>query len=136
MILGEADPMATGFAGSRTIVRIHSVRTQKKSGQTSGEDRYYLSSQESRERTPEEWIDLSRSHWAGVENRNHWRRDATLGEDGSRMGNARALANLALLRSVNLRLLSAEGTPDWLPAKRERLAAHPASAMQLLRSKS
>ena len=136
MILGDADPMATGFVGSRTIVRIHSVRTQKKSGQTSGEDRYHLSSQEMQERTPEEWIDLSRSHWAGVENRNHWRRDATLGEDRSRLCNARALANLALLRSVNLRLLSAEGTSDWLPEKRERLAAHPASAMQLLRSKS
>ena len=107
MILGDADPMATGFVGSRTIVRIHSVRTQKKSGQTSEEDRYYLSSQESRERTPEEWINLSRSHWAGVENRNHWRRDATLGEDRSRLGNARALTNLALLRSVNLRLINA-----------------------------
>ena len=43
--------------------------------------------------------------------------------------------NLALLRSVNLRLLSSENSDDWLPAKKERLAANPASALALLRLK-
>ena len=127
--------MATGFPGSRAIVHIRSTRTEKKSGKSSEEDRYYLTSQEPHERTPEGWIELSRSHWAGVENRNHWRRDATLGEDRTRLRQGRALMNLALLRSVNLRLLSSEGGDDWLPAKKERLAAHPASAMALLRAK-
>jgi predicted transposase YbfD/YdcC len=127
--------MATGFFGSRAIVHIRATRTVKKSGSTSVEDRYYLSSQEPPERTPEGWIDLSRSHWAGVENRNHWRRDASLGEDRTRLRNPRALANLALLRGANLRLLSAEGAEDWLPAKKERLAANPASALALLRKR-
>lgn len=127
--------MATGFVGSRAIVRIRATRTVKKSGSTSIEDRYYLSSQEPSERTPEGWIDLSRSHWAGVENRNHWRRDASLGEDRTRLRNPRALANLALLRGANLRLLSADGSDDWLPAKKERLAANPASALALIRKR-
>jgi hypothetical protein len=35
-------------------------------------------------------------HWAGVENRNHWRRDACLGEDRTRSRNANVLINLAL----------------------------------------
>jgi predicted transposase YbfD/YdcC len=125
--------MATGFCGSRSLVHIHSTRIEKKSGKTSQEDRYYLSSQEPCERTPEGWIDLSRAHWAGVENRNHWRRDATLGEDRTRLHRGRALINLALLRSVNLRLLTSEPDEDWLPAKTERLAAHPTSALALLR---
>ena len=99
------------------------------------ENRCYLSSQEPCERTPEGWIDLSRAHWAGVENRNHWRRDATLGEDRTRLHQGRALMNLALLRSVNLRLLSGEACEDWLPAKTERLAAHPTSALALLRKR-
>lgn len=131
-----AEPMATGFPYSRTIVRIQSRRTQKKSGNSSEENRYYLSSQDLGERTPEGWINLSREHWAGVENRNHWRRDASLGEDRTRLGNARALMNLALLRSVNLRLLSAAGPDDWLPAQKERLAANPVAALALVRAKS
>jgi hypothetical protein len=72
-----AEPIATGFAFSRTIVSIQSQRTQKKTGQSTQENRYYLSSQELAERTPERWINLSRQHWAGVENRDHWRRDAS-----------------------------------------------------------
>ena len=128
--------MATGFAGSRSIVRIRSRRTVKKIGQTTEEDRYYLASQEMAERTPEGWINLSRDHWAGVENRNHWRRDASLGEDRTRLGNGRALMNLALLRSVNLRLLAAAGSDEWLPAQKEHIAANPASAMAVLRTKS
>jgi predicted transposase YbfD/YdcC len=127
--------MATGIAGSRSLVHIHSTRTKKKSGKKSEEDRYYLSSQDPGERTPEGWIDLSRAHWAGVENRNHWRRDATLGEDRTRLHQGRALMNLALLRSVNLRLLATEPDEDWLPAQTERLAAHPTSALALLRQR-
>lgn len=127
--------MAAGFPASRTLVRIRSTRTEKKSGKTSVENRYYLSSQEAGERTAEGWIELSRSHWAGVENRNHWRRDASLGEDRTRLRNGNALMNLALLRSVNLRLLSTEDNDDWLPARKERLAADPASAFALLRAK-
>lgn len=135
MSLCAAEPMATGFPYSRVIVRIRSTRTEKKSGKESVEDRYYLSSQPMGERTPEGWINLSRSHWAGVENRNHWRRDASLGEDGTRLQNGRALINLALLRSAGLRLSAMDGSDDWLPAKKERLAAHPASALALLRAK-
>jgi len=130
-----AEPMATGFPYSRTIVKIRSTRIEKKSARQSIEDRYYLSSQESGERTPEDWINLSRSHWAGIENRNHWRRDASLGEDRTRLQNPGALINLALLRSVNLRLISSESCDDWLPAHKERLAAHPNSALTLLRKK-
>ena len=108
-------------------MRIESRRTIKKTGVSTEESRYYLASQEATERPPEGWIDLSRQHWAGVENRNHWRRDATLGEDGTRLGNGRALMNLALLRSVNLRLLAASGAEDWLPPRAKRTSGSPSS---------
>jgi len=133
VILAEAEPMATGFPYSRAFVFIQSVRTENKSGKTSTEDRYYLSSQSTDTRTPEGWINLVRGHWAGVENRNHWRRDATLGEDGLRLRNTRAVANLALLRSLSLKLLNGDGQLEWLPVRRERLAAHPTLAFDLLR---
>jgi predicted transposase YbfD/YdcC len=105
-----------------------------KSGRHSVEDRYYLSSQEPHERSDEEWINLTRAHWS-VENRNHWRRDATLGEDQTRLANANALANLALIRSVNLCLLALLDQELWMPAKNEWLAAHPDHALNLVRSK-
>ena len=128
--------MSTGFAGSRIIVKIRSTRIQKKSGKASIEERYYLSSQEWSERSPEGWIDLSRSHWAGVENRNHYRRDATLGEDGTRCRHAGLLANLALLRSVCLLMYSRMGTTEgYLPAMREGLCAQPMLAKQLINQK-
>lgn len=117
-------------------MRIRSTRTGKKSGKTSVEERHYLSSQEWSERSPEDWINLSRAHWAGVENRNHYRRDATLGEDGTRCRNAGILANMALLRSACLLLYSRMGAADAnLPTKREGLCAQPMLAKQLLNEK-
>ncbi len=117
-------------------MKIRSTRTQKKSGKTSVEERHYLSSQEWSERSPECWINLSRSHWAGVENRNHYRRDATLGEDGTRCRHARLLANMALLRSVCLLMYSRMGSiDDYLPARREGLCAQPMLAKQLINQK-
>ena len=126
--------MATGFPYSRTIVTIRSHRTEVKADRKSVEDRYDLSSQQAHERTDEQWINLTRSHWS-VENRNHWRRDATLGEDRTRLGNPNALANLALIRSVNLRLLALLNQDDWMPAKNEWLAAHPEHALDLVLNK-
>lgn len=127
--------MATGFPYSRTIVRISSRRTIKKTGHSTKQNRYYLASQEPQERSPEGWIELTRQHWAGVENRNHWRRDATLGEDATRLHNARALINLALVRSMNLRLLATEDSDDSLPAQKEYLAANPAATLTLIKAK-
>jgi len=124
--------MTTGFPGSRTFVKIISERFETKSGQETSEERYYLSSQPPQTRTPEEWIDLIRSHWAGVENRNHWCRDATQGEDRLRLKHNVAVANLALIRNLNLKLLHWDHQSDCLPAKRERLAADPSLALELL----
>ena len=105
----------------------------KKTGRQSQEDRFYLSSQPWEQRTPEDWINLSRSHWAGVENRNHFRRDASLGEDATRCQSANVLANLALLRSVCLLLHSRDGCEQqWLPSKKERAAADADAAKSLV----
>lgn len=125
--------MSTGFPSSRIILKIRSTRILKKTGQQSHEERFDLSSQPWSARSPENWINLVRSHWAGVENRNHYRRDATLGEDATRCRNPGILANLALLRSVCLRLHSCDGSHHAnLPSKKERLAAMPASAFRLV----
>lgn len=129
------EPAAVGFAGARSIVVVHSSVTVKKTGISTEQRRYYLSSLEPGERSSLGWQDLIRGHWGGVEIRNHWRRDALMGEDRSRTRNPRALANLAVLRSTLLGVLSAADAARSLPQWREALHSDPAACLALLRDR-
>lgn len=111
---------------------VRSERTLKKSGKRSQESRYYLSSRAAGEHTAAQWLGLIRGHWGGVENRNHWRRDALLGEDRSRSRNATLLANLALIRSALLHVMAPHLETKSLPQLREQLHSHPARALAIL----
>jgi predicted transposase YbfD/YdcC len=114
---------------------VRSEVTVAKTAKTTTESRYYLSSQLPEERSCPQWHQLIRGHWAGVEIRNHWRRDAIWGEDGSRTRRPTALANLALLRSSLLALLPVYYPDHSLPELNEIFAASPAAALCLLRAK-
>lgn len=114
------------------MIVVRSERTIKQSGQSSTESRYYLSSAEPQDYTPRQWLELIRGHWGGVENRNHWRRDALMGEDGSRSRQATLLANLALIRNALLRVLSGALESQSLPQLRERLHSRPGRCLALL----
>lgn len=109
-------------------------RTVKKTGTTTTEAHYYLSSLPPEQYRPAQWLELIRGHWAGVEIRNHWRRDALLGEDRSRSRNPNLLANVALIRSALLALLAEKLPDDSLPQVRERFAARPGRCLALLGS--
>jgi hypothetical protein len=67
-----------------------------------------------------------------VEIRNHWRRDAVPGEDGSRTRNVHRLAKLALIRNTLLRVLAPALEHPSLPALLERLHSPPARCLALL----
>jgi hypothetical protein len=73
--------MTVDFPYARTLLAVQATRTFPRTGQSSVQTRYFLSSLEPPERTPAQWIALVRGHWGGVENRNHWRRDALQGEE-------------------------------------------------------
>ncbi len=75
---------------------------------------------------------MIRGHWAGVEVRNHWRRDATMGEDGSRSRNATLLANVALIRNALLKVMSEQLLSQSLPQLRETLHSSPGKCLALL----
>ncbi len=107
-------------------------RTVKKTGQTTTEAHYYLSSALPSQYRPAQWLGLIRGHWGGVEIRNHWRRDALMGEDGSRSRNPNLLANLALLHSALLALLAEHFPNQPLPQLREQLAGRPAQGLRML----
>lgn len=89
------------------------------------------------ERTPQGWLQLVRGHWAGCENRNHWRRDACWLEDTTRSRKPNIVGALALLRNTLLAIVQPElDCHGSLPAFSEAVAARPSLALNLLRSRS
>ena len=126
------EPLTADFPFARTLVVVRSQRTQKRTGQTTQESRYYLSSAEPEQYRPEQWLHLIRGHWGGVEIRNHWRRDVLMGEDGSRSRNPNLLANLALIRSALLHLVARLTEVEPWPAVREQIHSRPGQCLALL----
>lgn len=113
---------------------MRSERTIKKTAATSTESRYYLSSVEPAQYKGSQWLELIRGHWAGVEIRNHWRRDALMGEDRSRSRNPNLLANLALIRSALLCSLAEQFERKSQPEIRECLHSNPGRCFTLINS--
>ena len=71
-----------------------------------------------------------RGHW-GIENRLHYVRDETLGEDRCRVREGNGAQVLAALRNACVHLLEGVEAPSKAAATR-RLAAHPKEALALL----
>ena len=94
--------MTADFPFARSLIVLRSERTVKKTELTTTESRYYLSSAPPDQYPTAQWLELIRGHWGGVEIRNHWRRDAIMGEDRARSRQPQLLANLALLRNALL----------------------------------
>ncbi len=126
------EPLQADFPHARALIVVRSQRTLKKTGLTSSESRYYLSSVLPDQYRPEQWLQLICGHWAGVEIRNHWRRDALMGEDRSRSRNANLLANLALLRSALLWALAEELEHQTQPEIQEHLHSNPSRCLALI----
>lgn len=95
--------------------------------------RYYISSQPPESRTAAGWNRLIRGHWAGVENRNHWRKDAVWLEDKTRSRNPNLVGNLALIRNALLTIF-ADHRDQYgsLPAFTEALSANESEAYRLI----
>ena len=113
---------------------LRSQRTLKKTGHTTTESRYYLSSLPAEDQGAEHWLRWIRGHWGGVEIRNHWRRDAVMGEDGSRSRNANLLANLDLVRSVLLGVVAQHFPNRSLPQIHEQLHSRPGHCLDLIQN--
>ena len=128
----EKEALAADFPYARSLIVVRSGRTIKKTGASSQESRYYLSSREAGAHTAAQWLGRIRGHWGGVENRNHWRRDTLMGEDGSRSRNPTLLANVALIRSALLQVMSAHLETRSLPQLREQLHSRPTRCLALL----
>jgi hypothetical protein len=79
---------------------------------------------------PAELLRLSRAHWA-IENRLHYLRDVTLGEDGSRIRSGAAPQAMAAMRNLVLAVLHRHGMTNRAAGLRH-FAWHPNLAAQAL----
>jgi predicted transposase YbfD/YdcC len=75
-------------------------------------------------------LSIARGHWK-IENRLHWVRDLSMGEDGCRVRTAEAPQILAGIRNLGLWLLRASGLNNIAAALR-RHAAKPLEALGLV----
>ena len=128
---GEVD-----FPYARMGLRVWSRRELCRKGvwtEGAWESRTFIGSLEAGNRSLQEWLGVVRGHWAGVENRNHWRKDACLFEDKTRSRKESIVCNLMLLRNVVLWYREKEGGQhETLPAFIETVAANPRLAFRMV----
>jgi predicted transposase YbfD/YdcC len=114
--------MECGFTYARSIIAVWSKVCRN--GKETEAVRYYISSLAPGSRSAARWHQLVRGHWAGVENRNHWSKDAIWREDATRSRNPNLVGNLALLRNALLSIVAQEReTYGSLPAFTEAMQA-------------
>lgn len=80
--------------------------------------------------SPQKLLQLTRDHWS-VENRLHWRRDATLGEDRCGVRCPPVAQMLAVLNTVVLSLMDAHHVTN-VARQIRRFASHPDEALAWL----
>lgn len=131
--LGWVDKIeCESWLGLKSFICVESQRIELSTGQSSMEKRYYLSSHEPDAMKLQKMI---RQHWA-IENSCHWVLDVVWDEDGSRIRQAKAAENVALLRKLALNLLKTDDTvKDTIRGKRLRAAFDEKVLEQFLRLK-
>lgn len=106
----------------RSVIKIESERYLEKTGKTSKETRYYISSHCADALKLNRMI---RSHW-GIENNLHWTLDVVFREDHSRKRKGYSASNFSLLAKSAMTLLDKEKTmKDSKPNKRLATALDP-----------
>jgi predicted transposase YbfD/YdcC len=106
------------------------ARTITRRGKTTQEMVYGLTSLNAQKAPPAHLLTLVRQHWH-IENRNHWRRDVTLGEDACRVTTGQVPQVLAALNNCVLALVDFLQLPNLAAATRF-FNARPYLALELL----
>lgn len=105
-------------------------RTRRRRGEQADETVVAITSLTPERAKAVDLLRIARDHW-GIENRLHWVRDMSLGEDACRVRTGAAPQVLAALRNAGLRLLRAWDVGNIAAALR-RHAAKPLEAIQMV----
>ena len=132
----ELEEKDVDFAHAQMGLRVRSQTSVRKEGAWAPgqwEDRLFVGSCEASSRGLENWLGVVRGHWAGVEIRNHWQKDASMREDKTRSRTPSLVCNLILLRNVVLWYREREGeTHESFPAFLEDMAANPRKVFRMV----
>jgi predicted transposase YbfD/YdcC len=118
------------WEGIGQVFRLERTTERLKTGAIRHEVVYGLSSLTMQEASPERLLELIRAHWA-IENRLHWRRDVTLGEDACQTRTGLVPSLLAQLNSTALCLMDRVGVRN-VARQMRYFDAHPDQALALL----
>jgi predicted transposase YbfD/YdcC len=102
------DWFASRWAGVAQVFRLQRTTVLLKSGTLRQQIVYGISNLSVSKAPPARMLQLNRNHW-GIENRLHWRRDVTLGEDRCQTRTGAAPGTLARLNSAILSLMDRLG---------------------------
>jgi predicted transposase YbfD/YdcC len=116
------------WPGAVQVFQVHRVRYL--ADKVEEETVYGISSLGAEEANAERLLGLVRGHW-GIENRLHWVRDVTLGEDGCRVRSGDAAQVLAALRNAVVHLLEKVQATSKAAATRY-FAVRPQEALPLV----
>jgi predicted transposase YbfD/YdcC len=99
------------FKGIQQIFIIHRARENKKTGKVTEETVYGGHTQGENEKSPEEILQETRSHWS-IENREHYVRDVTFNEDKSKIRTGNGAHMMAILRNISINLMRSRGVEN------------------------
>jgi len=117
----------TDWPGLAQVLRMQRRVIDLPTGEVRQETAYAITSLAPTRATPAQLLTLWRQHWH-IENKLHWVRDVTFGEDGSTVRAGRGPQALAALRNTAISLLRHEGATNIAAACR-RYQAQPALAL-------
>lgn len=117
-----------GWIGVAQVARVS--RTVQKKRKRSTDTAFFITSLTPDNADPERLLRLNRQHW-WIENRLHWVRDVTFGEDASQVRSGAAPQVMAAFRNTAIGILRRAGESNIAAALR-RNAAFPAKALSLL----
>jgi predicted transposase YbfD/YdcC len=106
------------------------TRTVTKAGQTTTEVVYLITTLSATAASPQRLLELNRGHWS-IENRIHYVRDVTFGEDRSRLRTGNAPQIMAALRNLAITLIHRSGSRH-IRVSRRHFASCPHEALALL----
>jgi hypothetical protein len=118
------------WPGAQQVFRLSRRVVTKRTGEVRRETVYGVTSLGPGQITAAQLLCLVREHWH-TENRSHWVRDVTVGEDASQVRSGNIPQLMAALRNTVIGLLRQTRAAN-LAAARRYYAANPAAALALL----
>jgi predicted transposase YbfD/YdcC len=119
-----------GFPGAALALQITRRSRPLRGGRWRTETVYAITDLTAEQTTPVELADALRAHW-GIENRLHWVRDVSFGEDLSQVRTGHGPAVMATLRNLAISLLRNAGATNIAAACRH-LSRHPARVLPMI----